>query len=348
MKIVDVHSHITPKGFLERAPRDNGHAGFSVRPTEGFGGNYELVFRGTGVGSLAEEHAYPVLKSEYDVEERLHGMKSQGIDVQVLTVSPMLFNYGAEVDDAVSHCAQLNDELAAIALAQPSSFVSLGMVPAQDTEASVKELTRAVTELGMPGIQLGANIWGEDLDSPRLRPLLQAADEYGAIIFVHPAVSQSPPDAVANMTRLGDYYLRNLIGSPLDTTISIARIIFSGLLDELRNLRFVFAHAGGFAPLGVGRLDHGFRVRPEASKLSEPPSQALKRVYLDSITHLPAGLRLMVELLGEQQIVLGSDYPYDMGPVDPVGDVRSAGLSVEAEEVILSTNALQLFGINSE
>lgn len=348
MRVVDVHSHITPLGFLERARPDHGQTGLSVRPKADSEGDFELVFRGTGVGSLSDEHAYPVVRSEFDVEERLRGMAEQGVDVQVLTASPMLFQYGLESAEAIDHCRSLNDELAELARGHPQSFVSLGMLPAQDAAASVIEIKRVVRDLGMPGVQLGANVWGEDLDAPRLRPVLEAANDLGAVVFVHPAVSQSPPDAVANMARLGDFYLRNLIGNPLDTTIAIARLVFSGLIDDLERVRFIFAHAGGFTPFGVGRLDHGYRVRPEASAISTPPSEVLKRVFLDSISHLPQGLRLMVELLGQEQIVLGSDYPYDMGPADPVGDVRSAGLPKAAEAAILSGNALRLFGLPDE
>ncbi len=345
MEAVDVHAHIAPRGFLDRAPEDRGQRGISVRH-DGATGVYTLVFRGTEVGATAE-HTYPIIPSEYNVALRRTRMAEQGVNVQILSANPLLFHYGAEPAEAERQCRLLNEELARIGEDDPEHFVPVAMVPLQDVERACRELERAVRELGMKGVQIGANIWGRDLDDPALYPFYRKAVELNVPILVHPAVSQSHPTAVASMQRLGKYYLRNVIGNLLDTTIAVARIIYSALLEQLPGLRLCFVHGGGYAPYGVGRMDRGYHVREETrGAVPRPPSYYIRQMYFDTVTHDARALRHLLERVGGERVVLGSDYPYDMGLDDPVGFVKGAGLDKELVENVLAGNAARLFGLS--
>lgn len=303
-----------------------------------------MVFRGTAFGPL-DEHAYPIPPLDYDIGLRIAEMERLGVDVQVLSLSPLLFQYGVPAAEAVPRARLLNDELAAVQRARPERFRALGTLPLQDPDASVEELERVMGTLGMAGVQVGANVWGRDLDGPDLVRVLERAEQLGAVVFIHPAIMQSYPGAVANMDRIGDFYLRNLIGNPLDTTIAIARLLFGGTLERLPRLKLYLAHGGGYAVFGMGRFAHAHGVRHETAAAQRDPRELLRNVYVDTIVHDPPTLRYVVEMLGAERVMMGSDYPTDMGPADPVGAIDAAGFDAQTRALVLGGNAARLFGI---
>jgi aminocarboxymuconate-semialdehyde decarboxylase len=193
----------------------------------------------------------------------------------------------------------------------------------------------------MAGVQLGSNVNGVYLGDRRFRPIWQAIADLHAAVFVHPV-------NLIGSDRLGDYFLANLIGNPVDSTRSIADVIFSGLLEELPGLKVCFAHAGGAAPYLLGRWDHGFEKRPSArGNISRPPSEYFKLLYFDHIAHSDAALRFLIDLVGANHVMIGTDYPFDMGPDDPVGFVESmSDLSPEEKNMIRSDNARDFLGIS--
>ena len=264
------------------------------------------------------------------------------VDVHCLSLTPTLWRHEVEGAHAVEMARDVNDETAAIVEAHPDRFRGFAFLPLQDAEASVRELERSVRDLGLIGAAVTTNVDGEDWDSPRLFPVLEAARDLGALIFVHPA-------SVRTRDLMASYHLRNLIGNPLETTITIASLVFGGVIDRLPELQLVFAHGGGYAAFAAGRFDHGHDVRPEAKEaIARPPTDYLRSLYFDCLTHSPLALRHLIDLVGVERVVLGSDFPADMGYRDPVGWLERAPLIEPAEkEAIRGGNLERLLGLGT-
>jgi aminocarboxymuconate-semialdehyde decarboxylase len=208
----------------------------------------------------------------------------------------------------------------------------------QAPQQAADELRHAMTVLGLRGIQIGSNIAGKNLDDPELEPVWAAAAELGAFILLHPI-------NVAGMDRLGSYYLNNLIGNPLDTTIAAACLVFSGVLERHPSLKICLAHGGGFVPYQAGRFLHGWHVRAEPKKkLPKPPTDSLQRFYFDTIVHSKEVLEFLVGNAGADRVLLGSDYPFDMGTPDGVLQVRSLSLPAAEQASILGGLAQTMLG----
>ena len=265
-------------------------------------------------------------------------MDERRVDVHALSLSPLMHWYTLESEGAVGMARETNDDVAEMVASHPSRFVGLGFLPLQHPAAAVKELERCVTELGLVGVIVGTNVGGLDWDAPELFPVLQAASELKALVFVHPA----PALGRAN-SFLTKYHLRNLIGNPLETTIAIASLIFGGVLDRLPELTLCFAHGGGYGCFGIGRMDRGQHVRPEAQDMALLPSDYVKRLYFDSLVHSHVALSHLVEVAGADRVVLGSDYPADMGEPFPVEFVEShPDLTADQRRLILGGNLERL------
>ena len=236
----------------------------------------------------------------------------------------------------------VNDEMAEVVRSRPSRFAAFAYLPLQDPVASAQELRRCVQDLGHVGAIVGTNVNGRHWDDPALAPVLEAAEELQALVFVHPT-------RIRGADFLGRYHLRNLVGNPLETTLAFSSLVFGGLLDRFPRLRVCLAHGGGYACLGIGRLDHGYSVRPESSpsrpgEAAEPPSSYLRRIYVDSLVHSDETLALILDRVGADRVFLGTDYPADMGQPDPVAWVRACNtISEEDKQAILGGNFLRLF-----
>jgi aminocarboxymuconate-semialdehyde decarboxylase len=232
---------------------------------------------------------------------------------------------------------RINEALAELARAHPTRFAPLGAVPLQDVAAALAELEHCMA-LGLAGVEIETQVNGRNLDDAELRPFFARAAELGAVVFLHPF-------AVLGGERMRSFYLSNLIGNPTETAVAVASLIFGGVLDSCPDLRIVCAHGGGSTPALCGRWDHGARVRPELAHLKLLPSEALRRLYFDSLTHSPGGLELLVRSVGADRVVLGSDYPWDMGDLAAVRRIEDAAfLSGKERSQILGENALRLLG----
>ena len=229
----------------------------------------------------------------------------------------------------------VNDALAEATRAHPDRFVGLATLPLQDPEAAVTEVERAVTELGCRGIYLGTNVRGKELTDPSFFPVFERIHALGVPIFLHPL-------NVIGAQRLTSYYLHNLLGNPFDTAVAAANLIFSGLLDRFPKLNICLPHAGGAFPYLIGRLNHGWKVRQECKALKKPPSSYLRRFTYDTISHAPEPLRYLINLVGADRVMLGSDYCFDMGYERPVKVVTSLKLSRTDQEKILGGNAARM------
>ena len=273
------------------------------------------------------------------VESRLAELDAMRLDAQVLSIAPRFQRYGADPVASVALARDMNDDLVAWISAAPKRLRGLIHLPLQDPSAAVAELERMAGRPGIIGAAVGTNVKGAGWDSPELFPVLEAAEQLGLFIFFHPA--NRPKD-----DRMRRYHLKNLVGNPLETTLAIAALIFSGVLDRLPTIKLCFAHAGGFAVLGVGRFDYGYQVRDDTRETAAAlPSDYLKRLYFDSITFSERGLRHVVDVVGASQVLLGSDHPADMGTTDPVGFIEScASLNEQEKRAILGGNLEGLIG----
>lgn len=269
----------------------------------------------------------------FDIARRLQDMDATGVDVHVLSATPQTYLYKQEAALGATTSAIQNDQIAKHIAAHPTRFMGIATLPMQDPKRAADELTRAMSKLGLRGAMFASNILGKNLDDPSFEPLWAAAEELGAFMFVH-------PNNVAGAERLKSYYLVNLIGNPLDTTIAAACLVFGGVMDRHPRLKVCLAHAGGFMPYQAGRWIHGWRVRPEPKKnIPQEPATIVGRFLYDTIAHSDESLAFLIERAGAARVMLGSDYPYDMAMMDCVAHVRGLKISDADKAAILGTRA---------
>jgi aminocarboxymuconate-semialdehyde decarboxylase len=291
-----------------------------------------------GVLEVAGVPYRPFPRGGWDLERRLADMDFAGIGAQVLSNAPQTFLYGIDASLAAVVAAVQNDQIAKTVTAYPDRFYGIATLPMQTPERAAAELDRAMVKLGLKGAQIGSNVNGRNLDDPALEPVWAAADRLGALIMVHPT-------QIAGADRLKSYYLANLVGNPLDTTIAVAALVFGGVVSRFPNIKFFFVHGGGFAPWQAGRFAHGWTVRSEPkARLAASPQAALATLFYDSILHAQPQLECLVKLVGASHIALGSDYPYDMGTLECVRQVTTLPIADADKAQILSGVPLALIG----
>ena len=272
----------------------------------------------------------------FDIARRLRDMDATGVDVHVLSATPQTYLYNVEPELAATVAAIQNDQMAKHIAAHPDRFWGIATLPLAQPKHAADELKRAMTKLGLRGSMFASNIKGINLDDPMFEPLWAIAEELGAFMFVH-------PNNVAGADRLKSYYLGNLIGNPLDTTIAAASLFFGGVMDRYPKLKIMLAHGGGFTPYQAARWEHGWKVRNEPKKnIKTQPKGIAKRFFYDTILHSDRTLEAMIGLVGSGQVLLGSDYPYDMAMLGCVAHVRSLEISDADKDSILGGRAEML------
>lgn len=274
-----------------------------------------------------------------DTEARLAAMDRMGIDVQVIAGWVELTGYDLEASSGLTLSQAQNDSLAEEAAKHPDRLLALGNIPLQDPTTAVKELERVMGDLGMVGVQIATTVGDLWLDRAGLDPVWEAAEALGAFIVLHP---MAPLEGVV----LDRYLMDNAVGRPAETTISLAGLINEGVFERYPGLRLCAVHGGGFLPYQIGRLDRSHQAKPEVAAVntSRLPSEYMAGIYVDTVVHNPAALRFLVDTIGADHILLGTDYPFEMGDEDPVGLVDSVpGLEPAQREAILSGNAARLF-----
>lgn len=267
-------------------------------------------------------------------------MDGMAIDIQALSPAPLQYYYALEPDLGRTSARIINDHIAEIVDAHPDRFVGLGTVPMQEPDLAVEELDRAMSELGMRGVEICTSVVGEELSNDRFRKFFAKAEDLDALIFMH-------PNGFSDGARLSDHYFTNIIGNPLDTTVAVSHLIFGGVLDAYPNLKICVAHGGGYLPAYSGRIDHAHANREDCRRrIKEKPSSYLRKLYFDTVVFTEHQLEYLVSLYGSDHIVLGTDYPFDMGMDDPVGFVDGAdALTASDKAAIVGGNAAQLLGI---
>jgi aminocarboxymuconate-semialdehyde decarboxylase len=280
--------------------------------------------------------AFPKLTQ---LDDRLKDMDAMGIDVQVISPSPTQYYYWAETELSQQLVQTQNEHIAALVSQFPKRLAGLGTVSLQSPAIAAAQLEVAINKLGLKGVEISTSINGKELSDRSLDVFWQMAERLKAVVFVHPFGS-----TLGNRTQA--YYLVNSVGQPLETTLALSHLIFGGVLERYPALTVVAAHGGGYLPTYIGRSSHAFRVRPEArvdSKTS--PDELLKKIWFDTVIYDPMALRHLVERVGVDRVVLGTDYPFDMGNYD-VHDLveETTGLSEADRAAILGENAAQLIG----
>ena len=328
----DIHTHVEFEGTLDILKRRYGEEEIFNRFTAPASSRRSAELNRTIVAGIRDALRNPQRKIS-DMEEKRIGM-------HILSSTPFAFFYEVENDLAVELARFHNDRLSEMVRKHPGRFAAMATLPMQVPEEAVKELERAVNKLDLRGVEIGSNVNKRELGDEIFWPIYKAMEAMNMPMFVH-------PHHVAGLDRLMDYYLNNLIGNPLDTTIAATRLIFSGTIEKFPRLKIILAHGGGQFPFIFGRIEHGYKVRPEPKeRVHQSPRAFLNNFYFDTITHNPDALRYLIGFAGSDHVLMGSDYPYDMGDDNPVQTVLSlSGIEEEDRCKILQENAISLFGL---
>jgi aminocarboxymuconate-semialdehyde decarboxylase len=273
---------------------------------------------------------------------RLADMDAMGVDMQVVSPSPNQYYYWAEQALAHDIVRIQNEGLEALCKEHPGRLRALGAVALQHPELAARQLRDAVEKLGLYGVQISTNVEGGELSDPKFEPFWAEAARLQCVVFIHPM-------GPWGFDRLGRWYMANVIGQPLETTIALSHLIFSGLLDRHPTLRLLAAHGGGYMPFYIGRFEKAWQVRPEARRMRHPPRHYLKRIWYDTVVYEPMAVRTLIDEVGLSQVVLGTDYPYDMG-CDQLAAMleRVPGLDARGRADVAGANALKLLARESQ
>ena len=276
------------------------------------------------------------------VKERLKDMDKMGVDIQVISPAPYHYFYFTEPAYGAQLAREVNEGIAQLVSDNPERFVGMGSAPLQNAELAVQELEYAVKKLGLRGVEINTNVNGLNLTDPSLglEKFFAKANELGCVIFMHPL-------GFTQGERLTNHYFNNVIGNPLDTTIAVSHLIFDGVVARYPKIKFVAAHGGGFIAHYWARMDHAWRARPDTRTIiKKKPSSYLEKFYFDSITFDPRMLKQLIDRYGADHVMLGTDYPYDMGEDDPRGIIAEVKkLSALDRKLIEGGNAVKLFKI---
>ena len=312
--VIDPHAHILPRNFIEDVRAGKFGPALSIEP----GGKWELLITRGRVLGKDRVHRNPLPVRTYDVDLRLKDMDATGVDRQILSVVPPCMYYSFDAGLCREIASSFNDRLAELARTYSERFSCMATVPLQDPPAAAKELERAAV-LGHSGVQIGSNVAGKNLDDPALDIFWQKLVSLDIPVLIHPI------DVLGLEDRLKDYYLSNLIGNPLDTSIAAATLIFGGVMDRFPALKVLLCHTGGFTPWIRGRWQHGYAEREEPKgRGARPPEAYFQKFYYDTIIHNADCLEFAWKTLGADQIVFGTDYPFDMGDLGPAQESQDS------------------------
>jgi aminocarboxymuconate-semialdehyde decarboxylase len=333
---IDLHTHILPREWPDLDAK-YGYPGF-VRLD-----HYQPCCARMMIGDRVFRE---IIDNVWEPARRLEEMDRANVSMQVLSTVPVMFSYWAKPADALDLSRRLNDHIAEVVRANPTRFAGLATIPLQDPDLAARELERCVRDLGLRGAQIGTHVdanahFGRldplNLDNAALQPVWSAAEQLGAAIFVHPW-------DMAGKERMPKYWLPWLVGMPAETSLAICSMIFGGVFARFPKLRVAFAHGGGAFPFTIGRIEHGFHVRPDlcATDNDTNPRHYLARdnapahFYVDSLVHDADALRLLIKLFGAQRVALGSDYPFPLGE-------SHAGALIEAMTDLADNEKAQFF-----
>ena len=332
MRHIDIHAHLLPQCAWRAFDAGQEWYGFKFEAGQGMGSTVSPVRR----------DVIPTPKLRFTPEERIQDMDDQGVDVHVVSMATAWFGHHLNSEEGLKQAREVNDEIASMAKQHPTRYAGLATLPTQDVQASIGELDRAVNQLGLKGAELDTVVNGHSWDEPQYMPLFKAAEEMGAILFFHPHPQDNIVAASSN-----PYTLGNLFGVLVEDVLTYCALVFGGVMEKCPELKVCIAHGAGPACYGMGRLDRGWQVRSEArAHISKPPSHYIPRIYYDTVSPSEAAVRFLIDQVGIDRVVLGSDWPYVPWDPSPGGWIESLeSLTPEEKEKILYKNLEELLGI---
>ncbi len=324
---IDMHSHVmVPRAAELTAP----HIDLSTVPLAHFATDSTKALNRKQDGDRRPNMV--------DIDVRRADMDAAGVDMQVIMPPPGQCTYTVPLALGIEAADIVNDGMAAFVAQDPKRFTALGTVPMQDGEAAARALA-GVMARGLKGVQILTTIAGQELSDPKFAPFWAEAERLGAVVLIH-------PNGFTHAQRMQRFYFNNVIGNPLETTLALHYLIFDGVLERHPKLKLVAVHGGGYLAGYSGRIDHAWGARSDAhGDLPHAPTTYLKRVFFDSVVFTPHQLRNLIDVFGAGQILMGTDYPYDMADSDPVGHLASAELDPAVFAAIAGGNARTLFGV---
>lgn len=328
---IDIHTHIMP----EKMP--NWVSKF------GYGDFIHLEHRNCKACMMKGDKVFRQVEENcYHPSTRIQEMNHTGVDVQVLSTIPVLFNYWAKPADGLETSRFFNDHISETVVNNPKRFLGMGTVPLQDVDLAIQEMERCMQHLQMVGLEIGSNVNGKNLGDEMFFPFYKRAEELGCALLVHPW-------EMMGETQMEKYWLPWLVGMPAETSRAICSMIFSGVFEKFPKLRVAFAHGGGSFPLTIGRIEHGFQVRPDLVAIDNAinPRNYLGRFWIDSLVHDAKALHFVMDIMGEDSVCLGSDYPFPLGENHPGFLIESYYSHSVLREKLLYKNALNWLGLAS-
>ena len=329
---IDIHTHILPKDIP------------NFKEKFGYGGFISLDHHKPCCAKMVMDDKFfrEVDDNCWSAEKRIEECDDHGVHVQVLSTVPVMFSYWAEPKDTLEVAVFLNDHIADIVKRFPNRFAGLGTVPMQNAELAIQELKRC-KEIGLKGIQIGTHVNNKNLNEAEFFPIFEACEDLDMSVFVHPW------DMMAK-EHMDKYWLPWLVGMPAESSRAICSFIFGGVFERLPKLRVAFAHGGGSFPSTIGRVSHGFDVRPDLCAIDNKkhPRDYIGKFYIDSLVHDPKMLEYIVDVIGADKIALGTDYPFPLGELQPGKLINSMPWEDAQKEQLLSKSALDWLGMKKE
>ncbi len=327
--VIDVHAHVmTPEAEEIAAP-------LFTPERDPF-----IAYSGPVSDAYNRMHFAEILPNLTQPSQRLRDMDRMGVDIQAISVVPPQYFYWAEPDVGARLSGMVNDRLFEIVQGHPDRFVGLGTVPLQDIDLALGELERVVGELRFSGLEICTNVNGIDFDHPRFVPFFEKVVEHDLLLVVH-------PNGFTHGERLANYYLINTLGMPMDSTVFIARMIFGGVMERFPDLKVCVTHGGGYLPFYAARFDHAYEARDDCREhITREPSSYLAQMYFDTMVFDPTMIATLVKRWGADHVLLGTDYPYDMGEADPLGLLAKVEDLADRERTLIAGgNAARLLGL---
>lgn len=326
---IDTHTHVLPETWPDLATK--------------YGDNrFPVIVNSEGRRRIYKDGKFfrEVWDSAYHAQSRIDDYARFGIQVQVVSTVPVLFSYWAKGNQALELHRYLNDHTAGLCREHPKNYIGIGTVPLQSPTLAIQELERCVETLDLPAVQIGSHVENWNLDAPELFPFFEAAADLGAAILVHPW------DMMGKET-MPKYWLPWLVGMPAEQARAACCLIFGGVLERLPKLRVCFAHGGGSFPYSIGRIEHGFRMRPDlvATDNARNPREYLGKMWFDSCVHDRAALRYLLEVAGSNKVMLGTDYPFPLGEQEPGAGIAALDLSDFEQAQLYHGSALEWLGL---